>query len=192
MTLYVKIGRRMVRRGFVRYSQRINNLLNGQEQIWRMIHMAMSTAKRRANSAPEPDRVDFVKTEKLDHESLQFDIEWILITIKGRPEQELEEYDESMKMYDALSSRMRKIKIENPHADALQQQFKTKRLSVDEVNEAYAAGYGAMRDKSIASKLLELGILTHVKLVKDYDTRDKVEDKTEDAYPVVSELSENI
>ena len=50
--------------------------------------------------------------------------------------------------------------------------FKTKLLPQEKVTEAYKKGYGAMKDNNIANKLLEMGILTHMEWIKDFDTRD--------------------
>jgi hypothetical protein len=55
--------------------------------------------------------------------------------------------------------------------DRMKSFFKSKILSPAKVEEAYKEGYGAIGDNNLASKLLEMGILTHIELIEDYDSR---------------------
>jgi len=56
----------------------------------------------------------------------------------------------------------------------MKKHFKTRVLSQMKIDDAYKKGYGAMEDNNIANKLLEMGILTHIEWIKDFDTRDTI------------------
>ena len=47
----------------------------------------------------------------------------------------------------------------------------SKVLSEQQFNEAKHAGYGALHNKDIAAKLLEMGIITHAEIRLDRDAK---------------------
>ena len=165
MTVNVKIGRRIPRNWFKRQAVKAKGLLSFQENIWIMIKQSMELAKKKAHAA---GTLEFSKTMSQEIENLHYQFEWIEIVIRGTIEQEQEEYNDTLKLYDSLGSILKK---ELPKDDNLSKHFKTKKLNIGQVSEAYEKGYGATKDKSMASKLLEMGILTHVELIKDHDIR---------------------
>ena len=63
------------------------------------------------------------------------------------------------------------MKKEIPVDDALKTFFKTKILSPAQVEHAYKAEFGSISDNNIANKLLEMGIVTHIEWIQDFDTR---------------------
>ena len=126
----------------------------------------MSLAKRKANA---DGRLKFVITSDKEIEDMEYQIEWMIITIRGTAEQEEEEYIEAMSMYSSIG---KVLKNEIPKNKKMTEHFRTKILSSSKVKDAYEKGYGAMEDNNIANKLLEMGILTHMELIKDYDTRE--------------------
>ena len=133
-----------------------------------MIKQSLNLARRKAQISKT---IKFVLTQDVEHEDLNYDLEWIKIVIQGNKEQEKEEYDEAMGLYRPLSKTFKK---EMPKDERMMKQIRTKVLSAAKVDEAYKQGYGAIGDNNIANKLLEMGIITHIELIEDYDTREDV------------------
>ena len=116
--------------------------------------------------------IDFVKKSYREPEDIGFDIEWIEIVIKGNPQQEEEEYAEAMGMYKSLGQL---FKSEMPKDENFSKPFKTTRLTDDQLNKAYKAGYGAAKNETIAQRLLDLGILTYIEKIDDRIEKDHAE-----------------
>lgn len=131
-----------------------------------MIKQSMQMAKRKAN---KDGRLKFVITYPREDEDMNYQIEWIKITIQGTEEQELEEYEESLQLYQSLGKVLKK---DLPKDDRLSKYLNSKILNPTDIAEAYKKGYGSISDNNISTKLLEMGIMTHIKLVKDYEQRD--------------------
>ena len=165
MTVIIHIGRRMPRAWLKRQAQAIVGLMSFQENIWLIIRQSMSMAKKKANTS---GLINFVMTLEDEVEDMNYKLEWIKIIIQGSKEQEQEEYEEAMKMYMPLGKIFKK---ELPSDNNLKMHFKSKVLSSFKVEEAYKIGHGAAEDKNMANKLLEMGILTHVEIILDYDSR---------------------
>lgn len=123
-------------------------------------------AKRKANAS---GKIKFVITYPKEDEDLNYQIEWMKIIIQGTEEQELEEYEESLQLYQPFGKVLKK---DIPKDDRLKKYINSKILNPMEVSEAYEKGYGSLSENNIANKLLEMGIITHIKLIKDYDERD--------------------
>ena len=130
-----------------------------------MISQSLSLAKRRAT---ESGKLKFSLTKESEIEDVHYQLEWLVVIIQGTEEQEQEEYDDTMKLYGQLKNTLKK---EIPKDDEMLKFFKTKMLNEEELQKAYKEGYGSMEDNNIANKMLELGILTSVVFLKDYDTR---------------------
>ena len=165
MTVLIHMGRRLPRNWLRRTGSKVKGLLSFQQNIWMIISQSMNLAKKKANASK---KLLFKITKDNEIEDLNYEIEWLKIMIQGTKEQEKEEYDESMMMYQTLGNVMKK---EIPKDENLSRHFKTKVLSTAKVDEAYKKGYGAMSSSNIANKLLEMGILTHIELIEDYETR---------------------
>ncbi len=130
-----------------------------------IIKQSLDLAKRKANAS---GKIKFVKTTEKEKEDLNYELEWIKIVIQGTEKQEKEEYEDSMKLYGPLSKTFKK---DFPTDTRMKKYFKTKVLNNEKLKDAYNKGYGAIGDNNVANKLLEMGILTHIELIKDYDTR---------------------
>jgi len=165
MTVLVTVGRRVPRSWFRRQATKVKGLLSFQENMWIMISQSLNMAKKKANAS---GKIKFVLTKEREEEDMNYFIEWIKIIIQGTKEQEEEEYNEAMQMYQPLNKVFKK---DFPRDDNLAKHFKTKVLSGTKVDEAYNKGYGAIKDGNMANKLLEMGILTHIEWIKDFDTR---------------------
>jgi hypothetical protein len=146
----------------------MKGLMSFQENIWIMIKQSLNLARRKAQVSKT---IKFVLTQDSEHEDLNYDLEWIKIVIQGSKEQEKEEYDEAMGLYRPLNKTFKK---EMPKDERMMMHIKTKVLSTTKVDEAYKKGYGAIGDNNISNKLLEMGIITHIELIEDYDTRDEI------------------
>ena len=171
MTLYVNIGRRLPRNWVKRQMGKIGGLLTFQENIWLMIYQSLSLAKKKAKEAN--NGLVFTMTKEHEIEDLHYQLEWLRITITGTKEQELEEYNDTMKLYDPFG-KILKDKFKDSVKDAdpnMKKHFKTKILNSKQVENAYEKGYGSVSDNNISNKLLEMGILTHCELKEDYNMR---------------------
>jgi len=125
----------------------------------------MSLGKRKCNQS---GKGTWVQTKEMESEDLHYNIEWLKIVIRGSKEFEKEEYNDAMKMYGAFDKH---FKREFKTDMNMKKHFKSKVLNATKVDDAYKKGYGAMGNNSIANKLLEMGILTHIELVEDYELR---------------------
>jgi len=143
--------------------EKSKGFISFQENLWLIINQSLNLAKKQANKAGTLDA--FVITREDENEDMHYKIEWVKVIIKGTPEQEKEEYEDSMKLYKNLDKIFKKdMEID----DAMKKHFKTKLLSSVKVEEAYKKGYGAIGNNNLANKILEMGILTHIDLIEDY------------------------
>jgi len=165
MTVVVHVGRRVPRAWFRRQANKVKGLITFQEHLWTMIKQSLSLAKRKAN---ESGKLTFVLTGDSEIEDLNYVIEWLKVTIQGTPEQEQEEYEDSLKLYNPLNKVFKK---DMPTDANMAKHFKSKILNVTKVDDAYKKGYGSIGEDNIANKMLEMGILTHVEKIDDYDSR---------------------
>ena len=165
MTVKVHIGRRIPKNWFKRTASKVKGLLSFQENMWQIIKQSMDLAKKRAKA---DGRLIWNTKKDFEPEDLHWQIEWYITEVQGTKEMEEEEYKEALSLYDNLGKHFNK---EFPTDNNLSKFFNTKVLSQDKLKDAYDKGYGATEKKSIANKLLEIGILTHIEWVKDYETR---------------------
>jgi hypothetical protein len=159
MVVLVHIGRRVPKRWFARTAHLGKGYITFQSNIWQIIKQSLQLAKKKANKA---NTLSFVITTERESEDLSNEIEWMKVVIHGTPEQEIEEYQEAMNLYSQLDKVLGKQKIEVTEDN--KKMFKSKLLTPDKIKEAYEKGYGAIQDKNIANKLLELGIITHIEI----------------------------
>jgi hypothetical protein len=167
MTVIFTVGRRVPKSWYRRTLKKIGGLITFQENIWLMISQALNMAKKKANAS---GKMVFVMEKNTESEDMNYNIEWIKLTIQGNKEDEEINYNSSMKLYSGLTQTLKK---EIPSDDNFKKCFKTKVLNMKQVDEAYKTGYGSLGNESMANKLLEMGILTHVEWVHDYEVRDK-------------------
>lgn len=165
MTVVVQIGRRIPKNWFKRTAVKFKGLLSFQENIWQMVKQALSFAKKKAKA---DGRLAWVSRTEYESEDLHWQLEWFITEVQGTKAQEEEEYNEALTLYDNLGKHFKK---DFPTDGNLAKFFKTTKLSQDQVKKAYESGYGAVENKSYAKKLLEMGILTHIEWIKDYETR---------------------
>lgn len=124
-------------------------------------------AKKKANAS---GLVEFVMTKETEFEDMNYQIEWIKIIIQGPEDREKEEYEEALGMYEPFSKILKK---DMPKDEKMTKHFKTKILNSEKVKQAYEQGYGAIDKNNISNKLLEMGILTHIEWIKDFDNREE-------------------
>lgn len=166
MTVIINIGRRVPKSWFRRQANRGKGLITFQENLWLMIKQSMAMAKRKANEAGTLEA--FNLTNDKEDEDLHYQLEWVKIKIQGTKEQEKEEYEEAMEMYKPLGKILKK---DMPEDERFKKLFKSKLLNPAKITEAYESGYGSIGDRNISNKLLEMGIMTHIEWVKDFDSR---------------------
>ena len=172
MSVVINIGRRAPKSWFRRQGGKVMGFISFQENLWMMIKQSMALAKKKANAS---GKIKFVMTNEKEDEDMHYDIQWLKIIIQGTEEQEKEEYEEALQFYSPLDKIFKK---EMPKDEQMKKHFKTKMLDHIKVEEAYKQGYGALSDNNLANKMLEMGILTHIEWIKDFNTRD-VEIKTD-------------
>jgi len=166
MTVYINIGRRVPNSWFRKQAHYVSGMISFQENIWIIINQAINMAKKKAN---ESGKIKFVLTKDKEKEDLNYSIEWLKVFIQGTLEQEKEEYEEAMGLYKPLNRVFKKDSFSKNND--MKKHFKSKLLDGIKVEEAYEKGYGAAGDAMIANKLLEMGILTHIEMIPDHDTR---------------------
>jgi len=167
MTLYINIGRRLPRSYMRRQTARLRGFLAGQEQMWIMIKQSLIRAKKAAN---KDGRMKFVMTYPQEFEDMNYMITWIKIVIQGKEELEKEEEQEAMMLYKQLKNILKK---EMPKDERFSKRLKSKLLNPQKIDEAYEKGFGMIEDNNLANKLLEMGIMTHIERIDDYNTRDE-------------------
>ena len=166
MSVIINIGRRVPRSWFRAGINKVQSVISFQEHLWSIIKQSLNLAKKKANNSNTG--VKFVLTTDNEIEDLNYQIQWIKVIIQGTKEQEEEEYNEAMGMYKPFNKVFKK---DMPKDERLLKVFKTKMLSQEKIDEAYKKGYGSVSDNNISNKLLEMGILTHIELIRDYDLR---------------------
>ena len=169
MTILINIGRRVPKSWMKRKINVIAGLISFQENIWIIIKQSLNMAKKKANASGTG--IKFVMTQDIEPEDLNYNLEWIKISIQGTQEQEEEEYNDTMKLYNPLSNIFQK---ELPKDENMQRHFKSNILPGFKVEEAYRKGYGSIGQDNISNKMLEMGILTHIEKIEDYNSREYV------------------
>jgi hypothetical protein len=166
MTVVIHIGRRVPRSWFRAGVNKLQGIISFQEHIWTIVKQSFNLAKKKANSSNTG--IKFVITSDDENEDLNYKIEWMKIMIQGTEKQEEEEYNEALKMYEPFATVFKKdMKTD----DRLKEHIKTKVLTIEKVDEAYKKGYGVVSDNNISNKLLEMGIITHIEWVRDFNDR---------------------
>ena len=161
----ISVGRRVPKNWYRRTASKVKGLLLFQENMWHIINQALNKAQKTAKTY---DTIKWNSKKDFESEDLHWQIEWRIIEIQGTKEMEEEEYEESMRLYDNFGKHFKK---EFPTDNRLAKFFKTTKLSQSKLEDAYEKGYGTIEKKSIANKLLEIGIMTHIDWIKDYEIR---------------------
>jgi len=144
----------------------MKGLITFQENMWQMIKQAMQLGKRKCNAS---GKGKWIMTYDKEIEDMNYQIEWLKIIIQGDEKFEEEEYNDAHKLYEPFAKVFKK---EMPKDDRLKKHFKTRVLSAVKVDEAYKEGYGEIGNGNISNKLLEMGILTHIEWLRDFDSRE--------------------
>ena len=175
MTVIVRVGRRIPISFKSRIAQKWGTILGFQDHLWIMIGMSFDKSRKQFQSGkkkPEGRMDKFIIHTEKEKEDEFFKIEWKVITIQGDKKCEEAEYEEAMNMYGAFKDTLKAFPkdAKDPRMASV---FKTGILSEDQLKEAYEKGYGAEQNKSIANVLLEMGLLTHIEHIEDYDSSER-------------------
>lgn len=162
----INVGRRIPRNWFKRTMDAASGLITFQTNLWIMIEQSLRLAKRKATIAD--NGVKIIIKKEYENEDLHYQLEWLNVIITGNEKQELEEYNEAMTMYSSFKNLLKK---DIPKDERMSRHLKTTMLNDVKVEDAYKKGYGALGNESVANKLLEMGIMTRIELIKDYDAR---------------------
>lgn len=172
MVVTIKIGRRVPRNFFKSVGHKAAGLLTFQENMWLIISRALQMSKNACDNKPE-EQVIITLQNKDEDDGLHYKFQWKIMTISSIfPEKEKEEYDSFMTLYERVGA-IRKVlnqKIET-NSDISATMKNSKVMSEKQWTEAREAGYGALKNKDIASKLLEMGIITHIEWRPDKDEK---------------------
>jgi hypothetical protein len=172
MVVTIKIGRRIPRNFFKSVAYKTAGLFTFQENMWLIICRALQMSKNECDNRPE-EQVKITIQNKEEEDGLHYKFQWRIMNISSIfPEKEKEEYDVFMTLYEKVGA-IRKVL--NQKVDANSDMTKTlkgsKIMSETQWEEAKKAGYGAMNNKDISSKLLEMGIITHIEWKPDKDAK---------------------
>lgn len=178
MTVIIKIGRRIHRnndkRWFARQINSMKNVLSVQQYMWKTIEygIKLSTIKmeehvKKINSVGDYS-FNYKKRKFIEEESLNYNIEWLEVMIKGTEEKEKEEYDASMKFFSKLENLpVFKQKKDNVVIDEeLAAEYKGK-LYGKKAKRALQAGFNKAKDMTISKSLNDIGIITLVEKEKN-------------------------
>ena len=167
MTLVIKIGRRVPRSWFRAGITKVQGIISFQEHLFTIIKQSLGLAMKKAKASNTG--IKFVMTKEIENEDINYQLEWIKIIIQGTKEQEEDEYNDIQGLYTPFGKLLKK---DMPTDERLKSQFKTKVLTTEQVKKAYTTGFGSVSDNNISNKLLEMGILTYVDWIQDFDSRD--------------------
>jgi hypothetical protein len=171
MVVTIKIGRRVPRTFFKGVAYRAAGFLTFQENIWLIISRALQMSKNMCDNKPE-EQVQMTIQNKEENDGLHYKFQWKIVTISSIfPEKEKEEYDVFMTLYEkigAIKSLLNKKIDANPEFSRTLKDSKV--MTETQWEDAKKAGYGALKNKDIASKLLEMGIITYAEWKPDKDS----------------------
>lgn len=177
MVVTIKVGRRIPRNFFKGVAYRAAGLFTFQENMWQIITRALQMAKSACDDKPE-EQIIITMQNKEEDDGLHYKFQWKIMNISSIfPEKEKAEYDVFMTLYDKVGA-IRKVldmKVE-ANADMSRAVRDSKVMSEAQYDEAKSAGYGALKNKDIASKLLEMGIITHIEWKPDKEARGLVKE----------------
>lgn len=166
MTVIVHIGRRVPKSWFKRMAKKGAGFISFQSNLWLIIKNSISLAKRKAKASK---KITFEVFNETEHESLNYQIEWIKIVICGDKLSEQDEYNDCLNFYQPFGKLFkREMKVD----ENMSKHIKSKFLPQEKIDKAYKEGYGSVSDVNLSNKMLEMGIMMHVELVEDYDTRE--------------------
>jgi hypothetical protein len=171
MTLTITVGRRVPCTWFKRGLQKISQMLSFQEQLWIMLGMSFKSAKKKTERKKESIKIVIEKYN--EREDLNYMIEWLKVTIKGKEEDELEEFNEFKNFYKPFGSLFDKNKMLKKDVN-ISSMFKSKLINLETLERMYKNGMDDCSENNIANKLLEMGIMVDVNYIKDYETRENV------------------
>jgi len=157
-------------------------LISFQENIWIIIKQSLNLAKKKCNNSTTG--MKFIMSRDDENEDMFNKIEWIIINIQGTKAQEEEEYNDSLKLYNPLT---KIFKADIPKDANFRKALNTKLLTPLQLNDAYKQGYGCIGNNNLANKLLEMGILTHIEMIDDYNIREEMIPK-----PTTDSTDENL
>ena len=171
MVVIVKVGRRIHRnnnkRWFAKQINNMKNVMSIQQYMWRTIEYGfkLSTVKmdkhiKKLNNIGDYS-FNYQKKKFIEEESLNYNIEWIVIEIIGTPEIEKDEYDASMKFFSKLENlpvfKKNKDKIELDKD--LTREYKGK-LYGKKSEKVIKKGFDKAKNMTISKSLNDVGIIT--------------------------------
>jgi hypothetical protein len=173
MTVKIKIGRRIHRnnnkRWFAKQINNMKNVLSVQQYMWRTIEygIKLSTFKMEEHVKKINSDGDFSfnykKRKFMEEESLNYNIEWLEVIIKGTEEKENEEYDASMKFFSKLEQLpVFKQKKGNMEIDEELAAEYSGKLNSSRAKKALKKGFEKAKDMTISKSLNDIGIITIV------------------------------
>jgi hypothetical protein len=161
----MEIGRRIPRNWFKRGFQKMGDIITMQEQTWYLITSSINLTKKRANQS-NTGLIFITETDK-EPEDINYQIEWLHLTIKGTPDQEADEYKDMLKFYEPLGKVFEKNPFKNSNNTDFTSMFKSKIVNAAKIEKMYKEGINESGANTIQNKLLELGILSHIEWIKD-------------------------
>lgn len=170
MVVIIKIGRRIPKAFFKGLAYRAGGFLTFQENIWLIIGRAMQMAKNACEKNKE-ELVEMTIEKREENDGMYYKFQWLIIKVSSIfPEKEREEYNAFMRLYEKLGVIKNILNKDIATNADFSKPFKESKVMTEaQWEDAKKAGYGAMENKDIASKLLEMGIITHAEWRPDKD-----------------------
>jgi len=182
MVLQIMFGRRIHRNSdkkwFARQVGKMKQTLSIQQYLWSNIEYGLKLACIKMDKSIKKRNdigdysFNYSKIKYKENESLNYDIEWIKLTINGSYEEEMEEYHQTMKSFDTLqNSRIFKQNTKNIELndEELSQDYEHK-IRGKKAQSLLQKGYDRVKDMTIVKTLNDVGIIVSVEPPKKADT----------------------
>lgn len=173
MVVVIRVGRRVHRNNdkkwFLKQVGRIKNTLSIQQYMWNTITYAFKLSTSAMDRAIKKNKlnpdftINYTKKKYTEEESLNYNIDWVEISIIGSYEEELEEYNESMQFFDKLANnrvfkqRMGKVEIDEQLAAEYRKKVQGKKAK-----KIVKAGFEKVKDVTMAKALNDVGIIISI------------------------------
>ena len=181
MVVKIKVGRRIHRnnnkRWFAKQINNMKNVMSVQQYMWRTIEygLKLSTTKmdshiKKLNSSGDYS-FKYQKKKFIEEESLNYNIEWIKINIRGPEKIEKDEYEASMKFFSKLENLpvFKKNKDSIEIDEELAKEYKGK-IKSKNAKRVINKGFDKAKDMTISKSLNDVGIITLVEKEENENT----------------------
>ena len=190
MVLVIRIGRRMYRndsdrRWYIRQARKFKNTISVQQAMWRNILYSLKLATSKMDKKIKKDKkrlgaskFKYIQHKYTEEESLNFNIEWVVLRIYGDYEEEMGEYYATMKFFDKMgNNRVFKQRLKSVDINPEIAQEYHKKVRGKKAKKLLKKGFDKVKDVTIAKALNDIGILVIVEKPEKPEEKDEEKDK---------------